>query len=55
MIKLFSLKQQTKEGNNPQTTKKTSAAYLRVQKGRYNPTQPHRTPIANFKVTDYEW
>lgn len=33
MIKLFSLKQQAKAGSNPQSTKKTSAAYLRVQKG----------------------
>lgn len=33
MIKLFSLKQQTKEGVNPQSSKKTSAAYLRIQKG----------------------
>ncbi len=33
MIKLFSLKQQAKAGTNPQSTKKTSAAYLRVQKG----------------------
>lgn len=34
MIKLFSLKQQSKDGLNPQSSKKTSAAYLRVQKGR---------------------
>ena len=33
MIKLFSLKQQSKDGLNPQSSKKTSAAYLRVQKG----------------------
>jgi len=33
MIKLFSLKQQAKTGPNPQSAKKTSAAYLRVQKG----------------------
>lgn len=41
MIKLFSLKQQTKAGANPQSTKKTSAAYLRVQKGMYNQSVPH--------------
>ena len=33
MIKLFSLKQQSKDGLNPQSSKKTSAAYLRIQKG----------------------
>ena len=35
MIKLFSLKQQSKDGVNPQSSKRTSAAYLRVQKGTY--------------------
>ena len=34
MIKLFSLKQQSKEGGGgSQSTRKTSAAYLRIQKG----------------------
>lgn len=33
MIKLFSLKQQAKEGGAPQSSKKSTAAYLRVQKG----------------------
>ncbi|KAL5502113.1 hypothetical protein EMCRGX_G008836 [Ephydatia muelleri] len=32
MIKLFSLKQQAKEGGAPQSSKKSTAAYLRVQK-----------------------
>lgn len=36
MIKLFSLKQQSKDGVNPQSSKRTSAAYLRVQKGTCN-------------------
>ena len=35
MIKLFSLKQQSKEGGIPQSSRKTSAAYLRIQKGKY--------------------
>ena len=33
MIKLFSLKQQSKEGANQQTTQRSTAAFLRVQKG----------------------
>ena len=33
MIKLFSLKQQSKEGGGSQSSRKTSAAYLRIQKG----------------------
>ncbi|CAI8020870.1 NEDD8-conjugating enzyme Ubc12 [Geodia barretti] len=32
MIKLFSLKQQSKDGSTAQSSKKTSAAYLRIQK-----------------------
>ena len=33
MIKLFSLKQQSKDGSTSQSSRKTSAAYLRIQKG----------------------
>lgn len=34
MIRLFSLKQQSKEGATQQTTQRSTAAFLRVQKGR---------------------
>lgn len=34
MIKLFSLKQQSKDGTSSQSSRKTSAAYLRIQKGK---------------------
>ena len=34
MIKLFSLKQQSKDGSTTQSCRKTSAAYLRIQKGK---------------------
>ena len=51
MIKLFSLKQQSKDGLNPQSSKKTSAAYLRVQKGKYNVSesnQPMSMHVSNY-------
>ena len=35
MIKLFSLKQQSKDGSTTQSSRKTSAAYLRIQKGKH--------------------
>ena len=34
MIKLFSLKQQGREGGSQQSTHKATAAHLRVQKGK---------------------
>lgn len=46
MIKLFSLKQQKKDGEqNKGTQKKSSAAQLRIQRGKY---------IYSFRIVDTE-
>jgi ubiquitin-conjugating enzyme E2 M len=41
MIKLFSLKQQGKEGGTQQSSQKSTAAFLRVQKGIKNNMNKH--------------
>ena len=45
MIKLFSLKQQSKDGSTSQSSRKTSAAYLRIQKGK---------PVTFLCTNDFE-
>ena len=52
MIKLFSLKQQKKDGDSaPERGKKASAAQLRIQKGE----KREESDIFVMKLAWYEW